>query len=54
VLAIVPIRRCDARIPLSLDEAVERGHAYAAGADLVLLEILQSEDEMRCAARATH
>ncbi|OWY27184.1 isocitrate lyase/PEP mutase family protein [Herbaspirillum robiniae] len=42
------IGRSDARIPLGLDEAIARGQAYAAaGADLVLLEMLQSEEEMR-------
>lgn len=47
------IGRSDARIPLGLDEAIARGKAYAAaGADLVLLEMLQSEDEMRQALAA--
>ncbi|WP_343583220.1 isocitrate lyase/PEP mutase family protein [Herbaspirillum sp.] len=47
------IGRSDARIPLGLDEAIARGQAYAAaGADLVLLEMLQSEDEMRRALSA--
>lgn len=47
------IGRSDARIPLGLDEAIARGQAYAAaGADLVLLEMLQSEDEMRQALAA--
>jgi 2-methylisocitrate lyase-like PEP mutase family enzyme len=47
------IGRSDARLPLGLDEAIARGKAYAqAGADLVLLEMLQSEDEMRQALRA--
>jgi len=42
------IGRTDARIPLGLADAIDRGRAYAAaGADLVLLEMLQSEDEMR-------
>ncbi|AOO82752.1 isocitrate lyase/PEP mutase family protein [Bosea vaviloviae] len=46
------IGRSDARLPLGLDEAITRGKAYAqAGADLVLLEMLQSEDEMRQALR---
>jgi 2-methylisocitrate lyase-like PEP mutase family enzyme len=46
------IGRTDARIPLGLDEAIRRGQAYArAGADLVLLEMLQSEQEMK---RAVH
>ncbi|WP_197035010.1 oxaloacetate decarboxylase [Herbaspirillum sp. RV1423] len=47
------IGRSDARMPLGLDEAIARGQAYAAaGADLVLLEMLQSEDEMRQAVAA--
>lgn len=47
------IGRSDARIPLGLDEAIARGQAYAAaGADLVLLEMLQSEEEMRQAIAA--
>ncbi|MFJ3047772.1 oxaloacetate decarboxylase [Herbaspirillum chlorophenolicum] len=47
------IGRSDARIPLGLDEAIARGQAYAAaGADLVLLEMLQSEEEMRRALSA--
>jgi 2-methylisocitrate lyase-like PEP mutase family enzyme len=46
------IGRSDARLPLGLDEAIARGKAYAeAGADLVLLEMLQSEDEMKRALR---
>jgi 2-methylisocitrate lyase-like PEP mutase family enzyme len=46
------IGRSDARIPLGLEEAIARGQAYAAaGADLVLLEMLQSEQEMREAIR---
>jgi 2-methylisocitrate lyase-like PEP mutase family enzyme len=46
------IGRSDARIPLGFDEALARGQAYAAaGADLILLEMLQSEEEMREAVR---
>jgi 2-methylisocitrate lyase-like PEP mutase family enzyme len=46
------IGRSDARIPLGFEEAISRGQAYAAaGADLVLLEMLQSEQEMREAIR---
>ena len=46
------IGRSDARIPNGFADAIERGRAYAAaGADLVLLEMLQSEDEMREALR---
>ena len=46
------VGRSDARLSLGLADAIERGRAYAAaGADLVLLEMLQSEDEMREALR---
>jgi len=46
------VGRSDARLSLGLAEAIERGQAYAAaGADLVLLEMLQSEEEMREALR---
>lgn len=46
------IGRSDARLSLGLAEAIERGRTYAAaGADLVLLEMLQSEEEMREAVR---
>jgi 2-methylisocitrate lyase-like PEP mutase family enzyme len=42
------IARTDARTGLGLEEAIRRGQAYAAaGADLVFVESLQSEDEMR-------
>ncbi|CAM5184545.1 2-methylisocitrate lyase OS=Castellaniella defragrans OX=75697 GN=prpB PE=3 SV=1 [Castellaniella defragrans] len=45
------IGRSDARLSLGLDEAIRRGQLYAhAGADLVLLEMLQSEEEIRRAA----
>jgi len=41
------IGRSDARIPLGFKDSLERGIAYAeAGADLVLLEMLQSEEEI--------
>ncbi len=47
------IGRTDARLVLGLDEAIARGKAYAeAGADLVLIEMLQSEEEMRRAVRS--
>ncbi len=47
------IARTDARGGLGFDEAVRRGQAYArAGADLVFVEALQSEDEMRRACAA--
>lgn len=46
------IGRTDARIPNGFEDALARGQAYArAGADLVLLEMLQSEDEIRQAVR---
>lgn len=46
------IGRTDARLPHGFEEALRRAKAYAAaGADLVLLEMLQSEDEIREAAR---
>jgi 2-methylisocitrate lyase-like PEP mutase family enzyme len=42
------IARTDARTGSGFDEAVRRGQAYAeAGADIVFVESLQSEDEMR-------
>ena len=42
------IARTDARTGLGFEEAVRRGAAYAeAGADLVFVESLQSEEEMR-------
>jgi len=45
--------RTDARKVSGFDEALARGKAYArAGADLVFLEMLQSEDEIRKAARS--
>lgn len=44
------IARTDARTGLGLDEAIRRGQAYAeAGADIVFVESLQSEQEMRLA-----
>ena len=46
------IARTDARTGLGLDEALQRGEAYAeAGADIVFVESLQSDDEMRQACR---
>lgn len=45
------IGRSDSRLSLGLEEAIRRGTAYArAGADLVLLEMLQSEQEILQAA----
>ncbi len=47
------IARTDARSGSGFDEAVRRGVAYAeAGADVVFVEALQSEDEMRRACAA--
>jgi 2-methylisocitrate lyase-like PEP mutase family enzyme len=47
------IARTDARSGSGFDEAVRRGVAYAeAGADIVFVEALQSEDEMRRACAA--
>ncbi len=41
------IARTDARTALGLDQAIERGHAYAeAGADIVFIESPESEEEM--------
>ena len=46
------IARTDARTGLGFDEAIRRGQAYAeAGADVVFVESLQSEDEMRLACQ---
>lgn len=47
------IARTDARAPEGLKQAIERGVAYGdAGADIVFVEALESEEEMReaCAA----
>ncbi|MEZ5515350.1 MAG: isocitrate lyase/PEP mutase family protein [Steroidobacteraceae bacterium] len=47
------IARTDARTGLGFDEAIRRGAAYAeAGADIVFVESLQSDDEMRQACGA--
>ena len=47
------IARTDARTGFGFDAALERGVAYAAaGADIVFVESLQSEDEMRRACAA--
>ncbi|MEM9532756.1 MAG: isocitrate lyase/PEP mutase family protein [Pseudomonadota bacterium] len=46
------IARTDARTGSGLDEALERGARFAeAGADLVFVEALESEDELRQAAQ---
>jgi 2-methylisocitrate lyase-like PEP mutase family enzyme len=47
------IARTDSRSGLGFEESVRRGQAYAeAGADLVFVEALKSEDEMRRACAA--
>jgi 2-methylisocitrate lyase-like PEP mutase family enzyme len=47
------IARTDARSGYGLDEALERGRAFAqAGADIVFVESLQSEEEMRLACES--
>lgn len=49
---LLVIGRTDSRLSMGFDEAVTRGRLFAeAGADLVLIEMLQSEDEIREAAR---
>lgn len=47
------VGRTDARVPNGFADALARGRAYArAGADLVLIEMLQSEDEIAEAVRS--
>lgn len=47
------IARTDARQPEGFAQAVERGQAYAeAGADVIFVEALESEEEMREACKA--
>jgi 2-methylisocitrate lyase-like PEP mutase family enzyme len=47
------VARTDARTGYGLDEALKRGRAFAAaGADVVFVESLQSEEEMRLACRS--
>jgi len=49
----VIIARTDARATHGIEEAITRGRAYAAaGADLVFVEALHNEDEMRQVAQA--
>ncbi len=46
------IARTDSRQPYGFKDALDRGHAFAdAGADVIMLEALHSEDEMREACR---
>lgn len=50
---LVIIGRTDAREPLGLEAAIERGHRYAeAGADVVFVEAPQSRDELEQVANA--
>ena len=50
---LVIIGRTDARAPLGLEEAIERGRAYAdAGADVVFVEAPESLDELRAISAA--
>jgi methylisocitrate lyase len=50
---LVVIGRTDAREPLGMDAAVERGHALAeAGADVIFVEAPESVDELERAATA--
>ena len=50
---ILVIARTDARQPEGFDAAIERAQAYAqAGADIIFVEALQSEEEMRQACAA--
>jgi 2-methylisocitrate lyase-like PEP mutase family enzyme len=47
------IARTDSRSGRGLDEAIERGRAFAAaGADIVFLESLESDEEMRLACKS--
>jgi 2-methylisocitrate lyase-like PEP mutase family enzyme len=47
------IARTDSRSGKGIDEAIRRGRAFAdAGADIVFVESLQSEDEMRLACKS--
>jgi 2-methylisocitrate lyase-like PEP mutase family enzyme len=49
------IARTDARQPEGFEAAIERGQAYGeAGADIVFVEALESEAEMREACRRIH
>jgi 2,3-dimethylmalate lyase len=49
----VIIARTDARTPLGIDEAIERGKAYeAAGADVVFVESPESIEEMEAICRS--
>jgi len=49
----VLIARTDARASYGLDEAIKRGQAYAAaGADIIFIEALLTEDELRKVGKA--
>ena len=44
----IVVARTDARAPLGLDDAIERGrHYYKEGADVIFVEAPQSEEELR-------
>jgi len=44
----IVVARTDARAPLGLDEAIERGrHYYKEGADVIFVEAPQSEEELK-------
>lgn len=50
---LVIIARTDARAPLGLDEAIQRGRAYfEAGADVVFVEAPQSVEDLKAIATA--
>ncbi|MDY7081859.1 MAG: isocitrate lyase/PEP mutase family protein, partial [Halobacteria archaeon] len=50
---LIIIGRTDAREPLGMDEAVERGRAYEeAGADVVFVEAPESREELETAANS--
>ena len=43
----IVVVRTDARAPLGLDDAIERGrHYYKEGADVIFVEAPQSEEEL--------
>jgi 2-methylisocitrate lyase-like PEP mutase family enzyme len=49
------IARTDARAPLGLDEAIDRGNRYAqAGADIIFVEAPEGTDEIERIAREVH
>jgi len=49
------VARTDARAPLGLDEAIDRGNRYAqAGADIIFVEAPEGIDEIERIAREVH